>query len=200
MDFYLVNYGLWVSLIMPRAVRVLCEGISDFESIIEIFKKENINNIGIRKFDGRERLLSKVNQYIQGCWEEIDIFIILVDSHCTNPSITEQKVSNTIDESIVEKVRIHVIKHALETWFLAEGNAINRKYRKNFQFPTNPEGICKPDEELKNYLRRAGRLKYIKSKDAKAIARLLDTEKLKNVSKNFNSFIKLLRQAQNNNN
>ena len=65
MDFYLVNYGQWVSLIMPRTVRVLCEGISDFDSIKEIFKKENINNIGVRNFKGRDRLLKKVNQLFQ---------------------------------------------------------------------------------------------------------------------------------------
>ena len=184
---------------MPKNVRVLCEGISDFESIQEIFKKEIINNIGIRNFKGRNRLLKKVNKYIFNFVGKIDIFIIVVDSHCTDPSITHNEVYNIIEESIIEKVRIHVIKHALESWFLAEGNAINRKYRKNFRFPSNPEGICQPDKELEDFLRRAGRLKYNKSIDAKAISKLLDTEDLKNKSRNFNSFIELVRQAQQNN-
>lgn len=199
MVFYLENYGLWVNLILTKKVSVLCEGISDFESIKEIFKKENINNIGIRNFKGRDRLLTKVNKYILNLGGTIDIFIIVVDSHCTNSSITYNDVYNSIEESIVEKVRIHVIKHALESWFLAEGNAINRKFRKNFRFPSNPEGICQPDKELVGFLRRAGRLKYNKSIDAKAISILLDTEDLKNKSRNFNSFIELVHQAQQNN-
>ena len=184
---------------MTKNVRVLCEGISDFESIKEIFKKENINNIGIRNFKGRNRLLTKVNKYILNFGGKIDIFIIVVDSHCTDPSITNDEVYNSIEVSIIESVRIHVIKHALESWFLAEKNAINRKYRKNFRFPSNPEGICQPDKELEGFLRRAGRLKYNKSVDAKAISKLLDTEDLKTNSSNFYSFIELVHQSQQNN-
>jgi len=182
---------------MPRKVRILCEGISDKDSIKEILDKENLR-ISIVRFNSRSRLIKKVNNYIRS-HNEVDAFIIVIDSHCTDPIETYNNAYNKIGLSDMENVKIHVIQHALESWFLAEGSAINRKYRQNFNFPLNPEAICKPDETLDGLLRRAGRLKYIKAVDAKAISKMLDTEDLKNKCENFKSFINLVIDAQSNN-
>ncbi len=198
MVFYLVNYGQWVNLIVPKNVRVLCEGISDKESLQEIFKKENLRKKVI-KFDSRSRLLKKVNKYIFNYNEKVDIFIILVDSHCTDPLVTFNEVHNSIELSNIEKVRIHIIKHALETWFLAEENAIKERFGINFKTISNPETICKPDETLKELLRRAGIIKYQKSIHAKAISKMLNIENLRNKSENFSSFISLIINAQSDN-
>lgn len=195
---YLVNYGQWVSLIVPKNVRVLCEGISDRDSLKEIFKKEDIRKKVI-KFNSKPRLLKKVNKYIHANDEIVDIFIIVVDSHCTDPSVTYNEVHRRIEPFNIEKVRIHIIKHALETWFLAEENAIKERFGINFRTISNPETICKPDETLKELLRRAGIIKYQKSIHAKAISKMLNIENLRNKSENFSSFISLIINAQSDN-
>ncbi len=198
MDSCLVNYGQWVNLIVPKNIRILCEGISDLESLKEIFIKENIRT-KIIKFDSRSRLLKKMNNYIQVFNGIVDFFIILVDSHCTNPSKTYNEVSNQIVPYNRDKIRIHVIEHALESWFLAEENAIKTRFRINFKAIPNPESICKPDETLKDLIRRSGTIRYRKSVHAKAISKLLNTEDLKYKSENFNSFIELIHQTQQDN-
>ena len=131
---------------MPKKVRILCEGISDKESIEEIMNKEGFE-IRAVKFGSKSKLLIKANNYIRN-HDEFDIFIIVVDSHCTDPLVTYNEALSYIDTSIINKVQIYVIQHALEAWFLAERNAISRKYRRNFRLIRNPEHICTPDDIL----------------------------------------------------
>jgi hypothetical protein len=180
---------------MPKNIRILCEGISDLESLKEIFKKENLR-IKIIQFNSRSRLLKKVNQYIFNYYGMVDIFIILVDSHCTDPSNTYTEVNNHIEFENKDKVRIHIIKHSLETWFLVEENAIKSRFRINFRSIPNPESICKPDETLNTIIRKSGTIQYRKSIHAKAISAMLNTEDLKNKSENFRSFIELIINTQ----
>lgn len=195
MGSYSVNFGQWVNLIVPKNIRILCEGISDLESLREIFIKENIKK-KIIKFDSRSRLLKKMNNYIRDFSRIVDMFIILIDSHCTDPSITHRDVYNRIEPHNRDIARIHIIEHALETWFIAEANAIKTRFRINFRAIPNPESLCKPDETLKELIRRSGTIRYQKSVHAKSLSKLLDTEDLKNKSENFNSFIELIHQAQ----
>ncbi len=180
---------------MPKKIRILCEGISDQDSLKEIFKKESIKQ-KIVQLKSRERLLKKVNQYIDTYKELVDKFIIIVDSHCTDPLKTYQKVYDNILDQNRDKIEIHIIKHALENWFLSEENAIKERFKIKFKSIPNVDEICRPDETLKELIRKSGRLRYQKSIHAKAISELLDTEELKRKSKNFDKFIKLVINSQ----
>jgi len=184
---------------MPKNIRILCEGISDRDSLRELLSKENLNK-KIIKFDSRSRLLKKVNQYIRNYQGIVDVFLIIIDSHCTDPSIIYDKVHQSIERPNRGKVRIHIIEHALESWFLAENNAIKQRFGINFSPISNPQTICKPDEVLQDLLRGAGILKYKKAIHAKAISKEIQTEDLKNKSENYRSFINLLLEAQLDNN
>jgi hypothetical protein len=48
---------------MPRKVRVLCEGISDRDSLREILQKERLN-VRVIQLYSKPRLLKKMNSYI----------------------------------------------------------------------------------------------------------------------------------------
>ena len=179
---------------MPRKVRVLCEGISDRDSLREILQKERLN-VRVIQLYSKPRLLKKMNSYISDNGY-IDTFIIVVDSHCTDPSITYDEVYSKVEGSNINKVKIHVIKHALETWFLAEDMTIRSRFNVNFKLYPNPDNFCKPDEILTDLLRKARIIKYHKSTHAKMIPEQLNTGVLKDKSKNFRNFIDLIKNAQ----
>jgi len=146
-------------------------GVIIEETSAEAFVKKVAEKLGIhvdiKVGKGREKLKTKLEAYasLLGDCEKI---IALVDSHCSDPSEIER------DFGIINNVQLCVVVHAIESWLLADRNALIRILRNNqLRTPQNPENFCKPEEELDNLFEKHGK-RYIKGRDEKAIAEFMN--------------------------
>ena len=118
--------------------------------------------------------------------------IILQDSHCSSPVKVEENLRNRlIEESLKAKidreVKICIVAHAIESWLLADEEAIGDYLRSNVRGIYEPENECKPDEVLNELFKKHGR-DYFKGGEApREIAKRLSLER---VTKKCPSFIK----------
>jgi len=118
--------------------------------------------------------------------------LILKDSHCSDPAKIEKNLRDRlIEESLRDKidreVKICIVVHAIESWLLADEEAIADYLGSRVKGINNPENECKPDEVLDEIFRKHGK-DYLKGGEApREIAKRLSLEK---VAKKCPSFIK----------
>jgi len=130
---------------------------------------------------GKERLKKKMEAYA-GLLSDCEKTIALVDSHCSDPLEVER------DFRVVSGVEVCVVVHAIESWLLADREALAKSLRvSQVKTPRNPESLCKPEEELGKLFERNGKT-YIKSRDAKGIAEFVKLETLTDKCPSFKIF------------
>ena len=118
--------------------------------------------------------------------------IILQDSHCSDPAKMEGNLrKRLIEESLRDKidraVKICIVVHAIESWLLADEEAVGDYLRSKVRGINNPENECKPDKVLDDIFKKNGK-DYLKGGEApREIAKRLSLE---SVIKRCPSFIK----------
>ncbi|HUV01931.1 MAG TPA: DUF4276 family protein [Desulfobacteria bacterium] len=110
--------------------------------------------------------------------------IILQDSHCSDPAKIEGNLKGRlIEESLRDKmdreVKICVVVHAIESWLLADEEAIGDYLRSKVRGIHNPENECKPEEVLDEIFKRHDEQKYLKGGEApREIAKRLSLDRV----------------------
>lgn len=118
--------------------------------------------------------------------------IILKDSHCSTPTkieinLRDRLIEESLRDKIDREVRICIVVHAIESWLLADEEAIGDYLRSKVKGIHNPENECKPEDVLDEIFKKNNR-EYLKGGEApREIAKRLSLE---NVIKKCPSFIK----------
>jgi len=167
------------------------EGPSDEKVVEEICRKLQIlpKVKKMRKEMNPRKVKAFVNFLLDQNCEKV---IILQDSHCSDPAKIEGNLrKRLIEESLRDKidraVEICMVVHAIESWLLADEEAIGDYLRSKVRGIYNPENECKPDKVLNEIFKRYG-LDYFKGGEApREIAKRLSLDK---VIKKCPSFIK----------
>ena len=96
-----------------------------------------------------------------------------------------------------ESVHICIIVHELESWLLADENAISKRLGKNVRAVPNPESIHDAKEYLEELLEEAGKkysTKYL-PKLKREIAKHVNVEKLREKCASFADFEGMVRNG-----
>lgn len=161
-------------------VGVIVEEPSAVAFVKKIAEKLGIH-VEIRVGKGRERLKTKLEAYA-GLLADCEKIIALVDSHCSDPAEVERSFG------IISNVQLCLVVHAIESWLLADRDALIRILRNSqLKTPPNPESFCKPEEELDNLFEKHGK-RYIKGRDEKEIAEFMELETVTRKCPSFANF------------
>ncbi|MDI6886471.1 MAG: DUF4276 family protein, partial [archaeon] len=116
--------------------------------------------------------------------------VILKDSHCSDPQEKERNLEGRLRDlgvSFDGNISVCIVVHAIESWLLADEDAIGDYLGTKIKEIHNPENACKPEEILDEIFKKNGR-EYLKGgEDPREIAKRLRLEK---VIKKCPSFIK----------
>ena len=139
---------------------------------------------------GRGNLKRRLDDYV-GLHDEFPKVIVLVDSHCCpNPGQIQNEFVPSARHHT--NVQVCVVVHALESWLLADSTTLSRKFRaRRIRTPTNPESICKPEQELKRIYRMYGKI-YGKTRDPPLLAACIDFDTVRRRCRSFDRFLSLL--------
>lgn len=142
------------------------EGRSDRSAVYEICRKLNLKTKEsfIRPIRGGfnpRRVKSHAEDLLSGGCEKV---IILRDSHSSDPLEKREEVKEKLQRvelKIREGVKLCIVVHAIESWFLADEKAIGDYLGIKVREIHNPENICKPDERLEGIFKAKER-SYLK--------------------------------------
>lgn len=175
---------------MARHRGIIVEGPSDEKVVRAIAAKLKIP-VEVRVAKGKPELIKKMDSYallLRDCKK----VIALVDSHCTEVSKVEKEIKSLRRNP--REIEICIIKHAIESWFLADVAALQTLLSKRIKSIGNPEKFCKPEEKLDRLFKNTGK-EYIKTRDAVKLAEQINFEKVEKKCRSFKSFIELLRDC-----
>lgn len=124
-----------------------------------------------------------------------DKYIVCKDLH-TYPQAIINKIYkdtlNNIEKHQHENVRLLVIKHAVEAWFLSDINAINSVFKCNINKEiNNPESILDPSQYLHELLNNKGRWYYKERETSRKIMINSDFQKIRSKCKSFDQLLKI---------
>ncbi len=173
---------------------VIVEGESDEKVIREITHKLGVNaEIRRSKRGAKIQSPTKTKSYVLDLLHDCDTIIILKDSHCSDPEEIESNFGNRLRElglSIDGTISVCIVVHAIESWLLADEEAIGDYLSTTIKEIHNPENACKPEEILDEIFKENNR-EYLKGgEDPREIAKRL---RLERVIKKCPSFIKFKR-------
>ena len=172
-------------------IGVIVEGTSDEKVIREITHKLGVP-VEIRRSKRGAKIQSptKTKTFAVELLSHCEKVVILKDSHCADPHEKEHALEEKLKDlgvSFDGTVRICMVVHAIESWLLADDEAIGDYLRSEVRDIYNPENECKPDKVLNEIFKRYG-LDYFKGGEApREIAKRLSLDK---VIKKCPSFIK----------
>jgi len=163
------------------------------EAIKEISKKLGIKPI-IRRQRGRisvKKASAFANELLRSC-EKV---IILGDADCNEEGERErlQRIYGLLPEGLRERVHICIVVHELESWLLADENAISKRLGKNVRAVPNPESIHDAKEYLEELFEEVGE-KYL-TKFGGEIAKHVNVEKLREKCASFADFERKVRNG-----
>ena len=163
------------------------------EAIKEISKKLGIKPI-IRRQRGRisvKKASAFANELLRSC-EKV---IILGDADCNEEGEQKrlQEIYKSLPEGLRESVHICIIVHELESWLLADENAISKRLGKNVRAVPNPESIHDAKEYLEELFEEVGE-KYL-TKFGGEIAKHVNVEKLREKCASFADFERKVRNG-----
>jgi len=163
------------------------------EAIKEISKKLGIKPI-IRRQRGRisvKKASAFANELLRSC-EKV---IILGDADCNEEGERErlQRIYGLLPEGLRERVHICIVVHELESWLLADENAISKRLGKNVRAVPNPESIHDAKEYLEELFEEVGE-KYL-TKFGGEIAKHVNVEKLREKCASFADFERMVRNG-----
>ena len=162
------------------------------EAIKEIGKKLGIKPI-IRRQRGRINV-RKASAFAEELLRSCEKVIILGDADCDERRERErlQRIYEHLPEGLRERVHICIIVHELESWLLADENAISRVLGKNVKPVENPEKIHNAKEYLEGLFEKGDKKQHLLAEE---IAKHVDVEKLKEKCASFADFERKVRNG-----
>jgi len=173
-------------------ILVLGEGATDRGTIEAIGKKLKIR---VRFLQMRGNKPDKLKTFIE-VESEYDKYIILKDLHQSSEEKIREKfnsIRKTLHADLRSKVKLSIAKRAIESWFLADLQALERAL--NCRIDTqiqNPEKVQYPDKKINELLKKSGKTYLKNERIAAKIVEELDLEKVTSKSVSFKSFLKNL--------
>ena len=163
------------------------------EAIEEISKKLGVKPI-IRRQRGRISV-KKASAFAKELLRSCEKVIILGDADCNEEGERErlQRIYGLLPEGLRERVHICIVVHELESWLLADENAISKVIGKNVKPVENPESIHDAKEYLEELFEEAGE-KYL-TKFGGEIAKHVNVEKLREKCASFADFKRMVRNG-----
>ena len=127
------------------------------EAIEEIGKKLGIKPI-IRRQRGRISV-KKASAFAKELLRSCEKVIILGDADCNEERERKrlQRIYEHLPEGLRRSVHICIIVHELESWLLADEDAISRVLGKNVKLVKNPESIHNAKEYLEGLFEKGGK-------------------------------------------
>ena len=127
------------------------------EAIKEISKKLGVKPI-IRRQRGRISV-KKASAFAKELLVNCEKVIILGDADCSEERERErlQRIYEHLPEVLRRRVHICIVVHELESWLLADENAISRVLGKNVKLVKNPESIHDAKEYLEGLFEKGGK-------------------------------------------
>ena len=168
------------------------------EAIKEISKKLGVKPI-IRRQRGRINV-RKASAFAKELLVNCEKVIILGDADCNEEGERKrlQEIYKSLPEGLRESVHICIIVHELESWLLADENAISKVIGKNVKPVENPESIHDAKEYLEELLLEEAGKKYSTKylpKLKKEIAKHVNVEKLREKCASFADFEGMVRNG-----
>ena len=168
------------------------------EAIEEISKKLGVKSI-IRRQRGKISV-KEASAFAEELLRSCEKVIILGDADCNEEGERKrlQEIYKSLPEGLRESVHICIIVHELESWLLADENAISKVIGKNVKPVENPESIHNAKEYLEELLlEEAGKKYSTKSlpKLKREIAKHVNVEKLKEKCASFADFGRKVRNG-----
>ncbi|UYZ39640.1 MAG: DUF4276 family protein [Candidatus Methanospirare jalkutatii] len=163
------------------------------EAIKEISKKLGVKPI-IRRQRGKISV-KEASAFAKELLVNCEKVIILGDADCNEEGERErlQRIYGLLPEGLRERVHICIVVHELESWLLADENAISKRLGKNVRAVPNPESIHDAKEYLEELFEEAGE-KYL-TKFGGEIAKHVNVEKLKEKCASFADFERKVRNG-----
>ena len=177
-------------------IGVIVEGESDERVIREITQKLGVP-AKIRRSRRGATIQSprKTGSYVEDLLSDCEKVVILKDSHCSDPHAKEEKLRGRLQrEGLLVEGDLHIciVVHAIESWLLADEEAIADYLSSKVREIHNPENECKPEEVLEELFKRTGRV-YLKGGEAPGeLARRLKLEKVVTRCPSFKKFKTLI--------
>ncbi|MEW6409067.1 MAG: DUF4276 family protein [Nitrospirota bacterium] len=178
---------------------IIVEGNYDKAAFKEIIKKCILSDIKIisRPCGGKDHLMKSFPGHLKSfCYEKqgshIDKALVIRDADNRDPAELHKKMESKItNRTYPFEVKFIIIIQELETWFLADEEAISRVTQARSGKPVarvneNLESIRQPKEKLQEILSKAGI--YYTPEVAKEIARELDLSKIEYHCPRFREF------------
>ena len=174
-------------------ILVLVEGVTEKGAIKSIAKRLGVK---IKVVLMRGNRIEKVRGVIRTLGFRYDKFIILKDLHkYPEKTIIERynRIRRTINADLYERVKLVIVKYAIEAWFLADTDAVSRVFNcRRLRAIRDPESIEDPAEELNNMLKREGKLYYKAENIAERIMKEADLEVISKKAASFREFLNCL--------
>jgi hypothetical protein len=170
-------------------IGVIVEGESDEKVIREITQKLGVP-AKIRRSRRGATIQNprKTGSYVVDLLSDCEKVVILKDSHCSDPHEKEEKLRERLQEEgllVDGDLHVCIVVHAIESWLLADEEAIGDYLSSKVREIHNPENECKPEEVLDELFKRYGKV-YLKGGDAPGeLARRLNLEKVSHKCPSF---------------
>lgn len=202
---------------MVKEIRVYFEGDNALRKGFNSFLKSEIDRarqrqhrLGFRTIAGgsTEETIKDFMTAARAHKDAINIVLIDSDNPDNGNLIAEVKHRASWDTEAgaeIQDDQIHFMVQAMESWFLADRDALKKYYGQGFrekQLPSNPnvEQISKSDVDngLKNATRDTRKKKYHKTQHAPALLSSLDVDKVRSNAPSCNRLFNSLRSLINN--
>lgn len=162
------------------------------EAIKEISKKLGVKPI-IRRQRGRISV-RKASAFAKELLINCERVIILGDADCNEEGERErlQRIYEHLPEGLRRRVHICIVVHELESWLLADENAISRVLGENVKPVENPESIHDAKEYLEGLFEKGCKKQHL---PAEEIAKHVNVEKLREKCASFADFVRNVRNG-----
>lgn len=109
------------------------------ETLVKIVADRLRIRIKTRIARGRGNLRDKIVSYAYELSRYCNKVLAVVDSHCSDPHVVQRDFRNSSASGTIN-IQICVVVHAIESWLLADSQALTKKLRtRTLRTPTNPE-------------------------------------------------------------
>lgn len=183
-------------MITVLSVTASVEGISDRGAVLGVgLQLRRKIRIDLMSGNDAGRLAGLIEQDIS------DIYIICKDYHTyTDEDINRifNRTKNKLHSEDQNRTYLIKIPYAIESWFLADIDAINEVYNVNLnETISSPEQIRYPDRRLDELLQKCNK-RYIKTEEkAKEIMHKADLRIISDKCESFEKFLELLEASNN---
>jgi hypothetical protein len=182
------------------SIGLFVEGKSDKDTIPKLIRKllDTPPKIIARTIHRGEMFKAeKVKPYLEALLkqhQDIEKFIVCVDSECTDPEEIWEEVSKVERElnEVGLLVRYALVVHALEGWLAADSKALEQVLGRQVRVEGNLEEVCKPAELLRDTFAQHGK-SFQKTRHDPQIACHADPEEIARHSSSFRRFCQLVK-------